>query len=58
MNYWARFRNPVWWGLPAFCFLDAVTVFVPMVALWVLLGLFIPAAGQSLRTILQRAVED
>jgi hypothetical protein len=28
-----------------------------MVGLWVLLGLFIPAAGQSLRTILRRAME-
>lgn len=58
MSYWARFRNPVWWGLLAFCLLDAVTVFVPMVGLWVMLGLFIPAARQSFRTVLQRAVED
>ena len=58
LSYWARFRNPVWWGLLAFCLLDAVTVFVPMVGLWVMLGLFIPAAGQSFRTVLQRAVED
>jgi hypothetical protein len=47
----------VWWGLLAFCLLDAVSVFVPLVGLWVLLGLFVPAAGQALRTLLQRAME-
>jgi hypothetical protein len=58
MSYWARFRNPVWWGLLAFCLLDVVAVFVPMIGLWVMLGLFIPAAGRSLRTLLQRAAEE
>jgi hypothetical protein len=58
MNYWARFGNPVWWGLLVLCLLDAVTLFVPMVGLWVMLGLFIPAAGRSLLTLLQRGLES
>ncbi len=56
MSYWARFGNPWWWGLLVLCLLDAVTVFVPVAGLCLLLGLFIPAVGRSVRTFLERAV--
>ena len=56
MSYWERFRNPWWWGLVGFCLLDAVVVFVPVAGLWLLLALFIPAVGRSLRAILEQAI--